>query len=397
MLSALFRTPSSPDESRGWEWFSNPTPTWAGMTVDRDTSMQLVTVYGCVRMIADAIATLPVDTFKRWGDGRTEQITTPRHVEEPSTELDSVEWRTQILSSLLLAGNSFEVLTRDRDGNLLEQVPIDPDKVHVERRGANRSRRVYVVDGVDRPDLEIRHIKGIMLPGADVGMSPVEAARQTIGLGLAATRYGAEFFTNEGNMPGVIELPRPAQGETMRSIARQWQARRQAGGRGMPGVLPDGAQWKMTGVTSEQAQFLGTRKFSASEIAGQMFLIDPTDLGIPIEGSSITYANLEQRNARRVQVTFLPWIVRIEKALSATLPRGQFVKLNVNALLRGDSRTRWGNYKTAEDINTSAAARGDVPVLSTQEMRDLEEFGPAPEAPEPPEQPAPPPAPEAVG
>jgi HK97 family phage portal protein len=146
-------------------------------------------------------------------------------------------------------------------------------------------------------------------------------------------------------MPGVIEMPKPVQSaEKLKEMADQWRRRRQKGGRGLPGVLDDGATWKPTGVTNEQAQFLSTRKFTAAEIAGQMFLVDPSDLGIAVEGSSLTYANLEQRNARRVQVTLLPWIIRVEKALSTLLAQPRFVKFNVEGLLRGDQKTRFESY-----------------------------------------------------
>jgi hypothetical protein len=88
----------------------------------------------------------------------------------------------------------------------------------------------------------------------------------------------------------------------------------------------------------------------------------------------LTYANLEQRNIRRVQVTFLPWIVRLEKALSALLPQPRFVKLNIDALLRADSATRWANYKTGAEINVLAQQVGQAPALLTSEIRDWEDL-----------------------
>ena len=392
MLKALFHQ-SAPEtrtieaDDLGWSVLGGST-SWAGESVTMASSVQLLTVYGCVRMIADGISTLPIDVYRKDSAGVITPLPTPYWLSNPSSELDSIEWRTQILTSLLLDGNGYaHIPSWGPTGQPNEMIPVDPTSVSIVR---SSSRKVYLVNGVER---DVLHLRGLMWPGKDKGLSPIESARQSIGLGMAATRYGAESFTNENQMPGVIEISGKATGTTMRETARLWQARRREGGRGMPGVLQDGASWKATGVTSEQAQFLGTRKFSAAEIAAQMFLIDPTDLGIPVEGSSITYANLEQRNSRRVQVTFLPWIVRLETALSALLPRGQYCKLNVSALLRGDLAARWAAYNIAETINTSAAARGDAPVMATQEMRDLEEMGPSPETPTPPEPPAAPPAP----
>jgi HK97 family phage portal protein len=148
-----------------------------------------------------------------------------------------------------------------------------------------------------------------------------------------------------------------------------WQRKRKTGGRGLPGVLQDGAVWKPTGVTNEQAQFLATRKFTAGEIAGQMFLLDPSDLGIPVEGTSLTYANLEQRNARRLQVALLPWIVRIEAAISALLFNPRYMKFNVNGFLRGDLKTRFESY--AIGIQNQ--------FLEPNEAREFEDWSPLPE------------------
>ena len=158
--------------------------------------------------------------------------------------------------------------------------------------------------------------------------------------------------------------------------------------------MDGGATWKPTGITNEAAQFLATRNYTAAEIAGQMFLVDPSDLGIAVNGTSLTYGNLEQRNARRVQVTLLPWIVRIEQAISTLLRNPQYMKFNVDGLLRGDVAARWSSYKVASEINTAAAAVGQPPVLLTSEMRRFEDLDPltpeqiptAPESPEPPMQ-----------
>jgi HK97 family phage portal protein len=192
------------------------------------------------------------------------------------------------------------------------------------------------------------------------GLSPVEAARQSIGQGMAAQEFGAKFFGQGATMSGVIEAPAEMPPGATEEMARAWARKHSGKSKShLPGVLTGGATWKTTGVTNEQAQFLETRQFTAAEIAGQMFLIDPSELGIGVTGTSLTYANLEQRATRRVQVTYLPWIVRIENALSALLARPRYVKVNVNGLLRGDTKTRYETYQIgiANQIIDPAEAR----------------------------------------
>lgn len=363
MLSAIFRRSEQRAQATTWgSWPGETTQIVGGVAVDEQTSMQLLTVYGCVRLITDSIATLPIDVYRRTGDDTKVEIAKPIWLRQPTVDLDFTSWVTQVLSSLLLHGNAFVVVLRNETGGIVELVPLDPAKVRVTR---DRGRKAYMANG-QRLDAEVVHLAGLMLPGSDVGLSPVEYARQSIGLGLAAVKFGTGYFEGEGNMPGVIEMPGAAQPDTLKAIAEQWRRRRRDGGRGLPGVLQEGATWKPTGVTNEQAQFLATRKFTAAEIAGQMFMVDPSELGIGIEGSSLTYANLEQRNTRFVRVTLLPWIVRLEKALSDLLAQPRYVKFNINALMRGDLSSRYAAYATGIGAG----------FLEPNEARDWEDLPP---------------------
>ena len=372
MLSSIFRRPEQRAQATTWGlWPGEMTQVVGGVSVTEQTSMQLLTVYGSVRLISDSIATLPLDVYRRTGEDAKVEVAKPKWLQQPTTNLDFTAWVSQVLSSLLLHGNAYVVVQRNEVGAIVELIPLDPSKVRVTR---DRGRLAYIVNG-NRVDAEMLHLKGLMLPGSDVGLSPVEYARQSIGLGLAAVKFGTGYFEGEGNMPGVIEMPGSAQSETLKAIADQWRRRRREGGRGLPGVLQEGAVWKPTGVTNEQAQFLATRKFTSAEIAGQMFMIDPTELGIGIEGSSLTYANLEQRNTRFVRVTLLPWIVRLEKALSDLLAQPRYVKFNLGALLRGDLQTRYAAYA----VGIGAG------FLEPNEARDWEDLPPMDDTPDTPD------------
>jgi hypothetical protein len=372
MLASIFRRPEERAQATTWGlWPGEMTQVVGGVSVTEQSSMQLLTVYGSVRLITDSIATLPLDVYRRTGDDAKVEVAKPQWLQQPTTNLDFTSWVSQVLSSLLLHGNAYVVVQRNEVGTIVELVPLDPSKVRVTR---DRGRLAYMVNG-QRIDAEMLHLKGLMLPGSDVGLSPVEYARQSIGLGLAAVKFGTGYFEGEGNMPGVIEMPGSAQSETLKGIAEQWRRRRREGGRGLPGVLQEGATWKPTGVTNEQAQFLATRKFTSAEIAGQMFMIDPSELGIGIEGSSLTYANLEQRNTRFVRVTLLPWIVRLEKAMSDLLAQPRYVKFNLGALLRGDLQTRYAAYA----VGIGAG------FLEPNEARDWEDLPPMDDTPDVPE------------
>lgn len=333
----------------GPQWGEYPNGTYAGPGVTNESALQLLTVYGCNRFICEGVSTLPVDSYTDRGDTKVE-VPLPPFLVAPGPDLDLISWFTQVLTSVLLAGNSYCWKQYDANFRLTGLIPLDPAKVQVRRVGG---RKEFLVAGMAATTLDVLHIPALMYPGSDVGMSPVEAARQTIGAGLSAEEFAARFFNQGMALAGVVEVPGMMQPEgpgSAKELAKQF-ARAHSGKNKahLPAVLEGGATWKATGVTNEQAQFLETRKYTAAQIAGLMFLIDPTDMGIPVDGTSLTYANLEQRTTRRVQVTFLPWIVRVENALSSLLPEGQYVKLNVSGLLRGDTKTRYEAYKIGLD------------------------------------------------
>lgn len=349
MLSALFKNAiagvpweNSDTANGGWGyWPGEPDATSGAQRVTENQASQLLAVYGSASLITDEVSTLPI---------RIEGPRRPAWVDNPSDGADRVGFLGQIMWSLLLSGNVYLAVL----GSIINPTSVevlDPTKCQVVRRNG---RKVVLIAG-ELPRFNVVHIPGRMRPGDLVGMSPVEYARQSIGLGLSAQRFGSDFFAGEGNMPGVIEAPYQMQPDTKRELAQQWRRKRRTGGRGLPGVLEMGASWKPTGVTNEQAQFLATRKFTAAEIAGQMFLLDPSELGIPVEGSNLTYGNLQQRDQRRMRVALMPWIRRIEPQLSMLLPeKGQYV-FDVDAHLRGNTKESYETAKVAIDTGLFTA------------------------------------------
>lgn len=339
MLGSLFKSERRAIQATAWgEWPGDPQ---SPQTITTSSSLQLLTVYGCVSFICDGISTLPVDVF-RDDNGKAVEVTKPRWLEEPVPGLDTIAWLTQFLSSMLLAGNSYNFLDY-LEGGLNAVIPLDPMKVHVERV---RGVKVFRVGGELFDARRILHTPAVMFPGADVGLSPVDAARRSIGLGMLAQQYGSDFFEKGSHLSGVIEDPGELDPQKAVQTAKTW-AKLHSGPKNnhLPGVLQGGAVWKETSITNEQAQFLETRGFTAAEIAGQMFRTDPSELGIPIpQGGNLTYANLQERNRRKVQVTFLPWIVRVEHAVFTLLPRPRYMKFNVDALLRADLESRYKSY-----------------------------------------------------
>jgi HK97 family phage portal protein len=346
-------------------WGSGSDLTNAGPAVTADSAMGLLCVYGCVQLISDSIATLPVDVM----DGR-DVVAAPAWLDDRA-QSDRTDLFGAMLSSLLIEGNAIMAVGRGDRGQVVTVDVLDPRRVEVDASDSDSFS--FKVDSVPFPG-EMLMIRGLMLPGRIRGVSPVEAARQSIGLGLGAQDQAARFYTQGAVTPGVIHSKSDLSVEQMREIRDQWLASHGGSAKShLPVVLTCDTSWQSISMTAEQAQFLDSRKYSDSQIAGQMFLVDPSMIGIALTGTTLTYQNLEQRGHHLVRHSLLRWIVRLERGLSRLLPDGQYLKFNVNGLMRGDLSSRYSSYVKAAEINQLLGS----PLLSVEEMRQLEDLGPA--------------------
>jgi HK97 family phage portal protein len=337
--------------------------------VTEDSAMGLLAVHSAVKVISDTISTLPVQIYREVGGQRTEVEKPPAWTTNPNVDLGRVEFIGQIVVSLLLRGNAYALIVRSPLGEVIELWPLHPDWVRVERTSfAATSTRRYTVNGVVVPNERILHIAGMMMPGAVAGVDPITAARDAIGLGLDAQTYGAKFFQNSAIPAGVIKHPGNVTLEQAKELAEQWRSMHGGPHRsGMPAVLTAGAEYQPITITNEQAQFLETRRYTDTQVYRMFGLGNP--LSTDTSASSLTYANVEQLSTDVTRYALMPWTVRVEKALSALLPRPQYWRFNFDAFLRADTKTRYEAYRVA---NPTAVW------LTDDEIRQLEDRAPLP-------------------
>ena len=350
VISALFEKRAIDASKFGLGDDMWPSSTDAGVYVDKNSAMTLVSVYACVTLISDAISTMPVDNFRRTQDGR-QPAPAPKWMLQPNVETSWPELVDRTLDSLLKTGNGCLMITaRDGLGFPSELWPLHPDDYKIRRDSARR--KVYDVGGrtyrqftAAQPDGQILQIMGHSADGL-VGMSPIDQARQAIGLGLATEKFGNKFFGNGSQLSGVVELP-TGSNPTEKQL-EDWRAmwRRKYSGLDnafQPTVLANGATWKPITIPPDNAQFIETRRFTVAEVA-RLYRVPPHLIG-DVERSTSWGTGIEEQNIGFVTFTLNPWIARLESAFSQLTPRGQYVKWNVNALLRGDAQGRANVYK----------------------------------------------------
>lgn len=319
--------------------------THSGVTVTQTKATQLAAVFACVRLLADLVATLPVDAVRVRAD-RRDQLSLPTWMAQPipaDPNHTRINHFMQVIASLLLDGNAFVFTGRDRDGNVVELLVLNPEKVEV-KSGAGQ-RKLYLIgdEKIEASHLEVLHIPLILRGGEIRGISPIEELRQVVGLGLSADEYQARQFGQGITLPGVIQMQGDATKEQREEIRDAWKKYRMRGERaGLPGILTGGATWQSIGITNEQAQFLETRQYQRSEIAG-IYRVPPFLIGDNSPGA-VAYASVEaQMESLRIN-TVQPMVNLIEAAYNRLLPRGTGLKFNTNAIVRADIEKRYQAY-----------------------------------------------------
>jgi HK97 family phage portal protein len=310
-------------------------------TVSTDSAMRLSAVFACLRLLSEAVSTLPLNTYQR-RDGTRIDFPRPGYLTFDPPQGNRIDYLSQTMLSLLTAGDAFIATPRDRFGVPIDLVAIDPVKVEVKRLD---NGNIAYDSGGERfgPD-EVMHIKGMCLPGSLRGVSPIAYARETIGLGLAAQRFGTSFFKN-GALPGaVIEAPDGMTQEAADRFSSTWNARHQGvGSANRVGVLTGGATLNKVSVSPDDAQFLETRAFQVPDVA-RIFGVPP-HLIADASNSTSWGSGLQEQNLAFGQFSLRPWIDRIEESHTRLLAthglRDVFVKLNLDALLRASLKDRY--------------------------------------------------------
>lgn len=332
----------------------------AGAGVGDLRALQLIAVQACVRLLGDSIASLPLGVYRKSGAVRTAAFS--QLIDAPTSALTDFEWKFQMVSSLALRGNSYQLVTaRDRREYATALEPLHPDVVQVELNKAT-GQIMYRVDGQVVPTADMVHIKRFVMPGWLEGLSPIGAAAQSIGLGIAAERYGAAYFRDSASPSAVLSSDQNMDDDQTLRIMKTWVDTH--GGRRLPAVLSGGMKYQPIAIAPGEAQFLETREFQRGEIA-MLFGVPPHMIGDTAKSTSWG-TGIEQQSIGFAQYTLRPWLTCIESALSRLLPPDQFVQFNIDALLRGDQKARYEAYEKARWAGW----------LSVNEIRELEDRQP---------------------
>ena len=358
ILSGIFKARDKPENrTAGSAYTFYMGGSTSGKNVTERSAMQMTAVYSCVRILAEAVAGLPLHLYKYNDDGGKEKaIDHPLYRllhDEPNPEMSSFVFRETLMTHLLLWGNAYAQVIRNGKNEVVALYPLMPNKMSVDRdenghlyytyyRGPDEAIKNKEFAVTLQPS-DVLHIPGLGFDGL-VGYSPIAMAKNAIGMAIACEEYGAKFFANGATPGGVLEHPSTI--KDSQRVRESWQAA--FGGSSNSNkvaVLEEGMKYTPISISPEQAQFLETRKFQINEIA-RIFRVPPHMVG-DLEKSS--FSNIEQQSLEFVKYTLDPWVIRWEQSiqralLSLTEKKDYFVKFNLEGLLRGDYQSRMNGY-----------------------------------------------------
>lgn len=366
------------------DMFAGP-KTHSGVSVNEGSAQQVIAVYRAWSLLGGTIGSLPVRAFTgeapgggRW-DGDQAQLLTYPGGRDPVTGIavpgtpSAVLFYETLMVHLLAWGNAYVVKIPNQARNRIVALDLlQPSRVQprwTRKTGANPAGKEFVVlsdDGVSiATPVDVIHIRAM---GQDLlqGLSPIGAARQALGLAVAAEEYGARLFGSGNLMAGILQTDQRLQEPDAVRLRERWKAKL----RGLDSaydvaVLDSGAKWQPIGIPPQDSQFIQSREFAVTEVA-RLYGIPPHMLA-QVEKSTSWGTGIEQQSIGFNIYTLRPWLTRIEQSLSnELLPRGVNCRFDVSELLRGDMKAEIEAHQVAvlsgqETPNEARAARGLPP------------------------------------
>jgi HK97 family phage portal protein len=333
----------------------------AGVHVTETTAQQIAAVYGSVSTIADDIAILPIKTFQVAPGRPAQEIRTPTVVEEPFSEISSIDFRVQGCWSLLLRGNlNGLIITRNkRNPALPEQVkPIHPNNVRGWRipSGPQKGQIEWRYHGEVVPNQDVVHVRGQSVAESVMGIDPITAMRHVFGNAQALDQYQGAYFANSSRPDGVIKVKGDLDANQTRDLAMGFMQHHQGIGHAyLPAVITGDADYIPITISPQNAQFLEQMAWSASVISGMIFRVPPHKLGMTDKSTSWG-SGIEHQEIGYITGTCLGWIRRFEIMFSSWLPVNQIAVLDLSHRLRGDSLQRWQVYQIGRVIGAMNSA-----------------------------------------
>jgi HK97 family phage portal protein len=339
-----------------------PPPRSASSGVSTSDALSLAAVFRAVSILSTAIKQLSIHVYR---DG-VETTSTPIWIRQPDPKQTRAAFLEQTVNSMALSGNAFWRVYRNETRNEVVKLEVlNPFDVMIQSDDYGNLKN-YVYRGTQTLSIaDIQHLSMLRVPGNLYGLGPIQSAQKEL-LAITSTRdYVSEWFAAGGTPAGILKTDQMLDGADAQRAAEAWNAL----GSGKTAVLGNGLSFQSTYLSPKDAQFLETQSFGVEQIS-RLYGIPVNLMATAIQGGSMTYSNIEQELISFTRFTLASYYVEIEEAITNLLPGRltNVAKMNIDALLRSDTLTRYQAHQIALDPNTGW--------LSKDEVRNIEGLAP---------------------
>ena len=348
----------------------------AGVYISPETSLYCSAVLACVRVIAESIASLPFNVYRKIPGGGKE-IAEDHPLQEvlayqPNGWQTSFEWREWMTSQMLLWGNGYSLIKPGRRGSVTELIPLHASRMEVVRLENGRLQYQYREDGKPTPTPyrqdQIMHLRWLSSDGV-TGYVPTTLAQDAIALARATELYSSSFFGNGATSGTYIETDQPFKPEAIQRFKQQWDDAHRGPDKAFKTVvMPHGFHKKSEPVNNQHSALIESRRFAVEEIA-RSFRVPLHMLG---ELTNVRHSTVEQAAIDFVTFGLYPHTRRWQFACRRDLisdDRTYFVEFDTTALLAGDFAARAQYMREAFNMGA----------LSVDEVRGQMGYNPLPD------------------
>jgi HK97 family phage portal protein len=344
-------------------------PSSSGESVNERTALGVSAYYAALRNISQDFGKLPVHAYRKQKNKSRERLDgsrIDRIMQNPNPEMTAMSFKEVMVGNALVHGNAYAEIQLDNANRPVALWPI-PSRSVTPYRMSN-GQLIYRVkqeqrEVVLRPN-QVFHLKGIGGDGI-VGYSIIQEAKHSLGLGLAAQKSAGKFYANGARLSGVLQCPVALEDQARKNLKESWVAAYQGSGNaGKTPLLEEGIEFKAISISPEDAQFIEQQKFTVTEIC-RWFNIPPHKL---MDLERATFSNIEHQAIAYQQDAIQPWAVRFEQEAKRKLisQSDVYIEVNIDALLRADTATRF-------EVYSKAIASG---IRTMNEVRQLENLEP---------------------
>ncbi len=343
----------------------------SGIQITSANAMQISTVYQCIKVLSESVGMLPLSVMRELGVSK--EIYSDHSLHRilkvaPNDYMTSQEWKELVMAHLCLTGAHYSYINWV-NGRVTELLPLSPSAVKPKLNNDYSVEYDVTFKNGTTATLsqnEILHFRTFTLDGL-TPVSPIGQTRHALGLAKATEQHGSSLFKNGASPFGGFKTQGELTDEQFNRLKTELETYQGSGNSFKPLILEGGLEWVQVSITPEDAQFLETRKYQRSEIAG-IFRVPPHMIG---DLERATFSNIEHQGLDFVNYSLMPYITKLESRINVSLfPENEqgtiYAKFNVNALLRGDMKAR-------ADFYTRMVQNG---AMSPNEIREKEDMNP---------------------